>query len=149
MEKANQPTPPTNSLDPGDRSAFAGVSNSNPEFYSPKGVKLTPVSPGEKLVMNYTPVGIAVKQAVNYAKSPEFKEVVESGKEKLTAGVDRARAMIDDIRGALPQGVKTAVVTAADRVAPVIAPLRRGMSEVFSPDPSEIRVRKDGSQYGR
>jgi hypothetical protein len=131
------------------RESFSGGPNSNPNFYAAPGTKEPPMSIGEKIVMNHTPVGIAVKQAVSYAKSPEFREAVESGKEKLAAGVDRARAMIDDIRGAIPQGVKDAAASASDRVAPALAPLRRGISEAFSAEPSRVHPRKDGSEHSR
>lgn len=129
--------------------SFAGGMNSNPEFYTAvSSVEGNLRSPGQDFVMNHTPIGIAVKSAVGYAKSPEFQEKVEFGKEKLSAGVARARSMIDDIRGAIPQGVKDAAVRTAEAVSPAIAPLRRGLSEVFSPN-HDVRVNKDGTQYGR
>jgi len=134
----------------GKEKSFEGGPNSNPEFYlgesSPRAAM---PAPGVDFVLKHTIPGVAIKSAVEYTQSPEFKEKLEFGKEKLTEGVNRARSMIDQIRGAVPESVKESISNATDRLSPVIGPLRRGLSAPFSSENDSVRVDRDERTHGR
>jgi hypothetical protein len=147
MEKTNSLT----GVSVGERGKpFEGGPNSNPEFYLGESSPRAAIPAlGSDFLLKHTIPGVAIKSAVEYAQSPEFKEKLDFGKEKLAEGVNRARSMIDQIRGAVPESVKASISDATDRLSPAIGPLRRGFTEAFGLGNDSIRADKESREQGR
>lgn len=78
-----------------------------------------------------TPLPVAAaKLGERLGNNPQVQEIISTGKEVLAEGMQKAKDMIDTVRGAIPESVKQASIQAVETTSPLIGALRRGVSIV-------------------